>query len=435
MAVAGWAPSRLRSAIAACAIALLAALAAVQAAVAENGWNIPAGASFVPDKLARLDAFFKDEIAAGKIPGAILLVSQRGKPVYFRMFGVRDVATQFAMTPDTLFRIHAMTKPITSFVAMMLIDEGKLKLDDPVSKYIPAFAEAKVGVEKKADSGDKFLDLVPLKRPITIRDLLLHTSGITYGSHGDSLVRKAYAGANLYSGDFDNAEFANRIARLPLAEQPGTLWDYGHSTDILGRVIEVVSGKSLFEVEKEKLLGPLGMKDTGFYIGAADFDRLSEPLPNDADGRLGRQRSPRVPMKWESGGTGLVSTVADVARFCQMLLNRGTLDGRQYLSPETFKRMVSDHIGRSSGVARDQFYFPGDGYGFGYGFGVRTDAGRAKPPEPGSPGEIKWEGASGTSFAVDFRQELFFVLMTQAPSQRQRIQRTVRHLIYDALEK
>jgi CubicO group peptidase (beta-lactamase class C family) len=434
MAGAGGARSGLRKSIAVCAIALVAALGAAPA-VAENGWNIPAGASFAPDKLARLDTFFKDEIAAGKIPGAILLISQRGKPVYFRMFGVRDVATQLSMTPDTIFRIHSMTKPITSFAAMMLVDEGKLKLDDPVAKYIPAFAEAKVGVEKKADSGDKFLDLVPLKRPITIRDLLLHTSGITYGFYGDSLVRKAYAGANLYSGDFDNAEFANRIARLPLAEQPGTLWDYGHSTDILGRVIEVVSGKSLYEFEKEKLLDPLGMKDTGFYIGPADFSRLAEPVPADADFRVGRVRSPRVPMKWESGAGGMVSTVTDFARFCQMLLNRGGLDGRQYLSPETFKQMVTDHIGKGSGVARDYFYFPGDGFGFGYGFGVRTDAGSAKPPPPGSLGEIKWDGASGTYFVVDFRQEMFFVLMQQTPSQRQHIQRAVKRLIYDALEK
>lgn len=404
-------------------------------AFASGGWNVAEGATFSQEKLARIDQFLKDEIAGGKIPGAILLISQHGKPAYFRMFGVRDVATQLSMTPDTIFRIHSMTKPITSVAAMMLIDEGRLKLDDPVSRYIPAFAHSKVGVEKDGENGAKALDLVPLKRPITIRDLLLHTSGITYGFYGDSLVRKAYGHADIYSGDFDNAEFAERIARLPLAEQPGTLWDYGHSTDILARVIEVVSGKSVYRFAKEKLLDPLGMKDTGFYIEPKDFDRLAEPVPADSDFRVGRKRSPRVVMKWESGSGGMVSTVNDFARFCQMLLNRGTLDGKRYLSPATFTQMTSDQIGPDSRVERDYFYFPGDGFGFGYGFGVRTDPGHAKPSPPGSLGEIKWDGASGTYFVVDFKQDMFFVLMQQTPSQRQRIQRTIKQLVYDALEK
>jgi CubicO group peptidase (beta-lactamase class C family) len=420
--------------MAACVVVLAAVLASGPTA-ADSGWNAPRGANLVPDKLARLDAFFRDEVSAGKIPGGILLISQRGQPVYFRMFGVRNVATQLSMTPDTIFRIRAMTGPITSVMAMMLIDEGKLKLDDPVAKYIPAFAEAKVGVEKRADAGDRFLELVPLKRPITIRDLLLHTSGITSGLHGDSVVAKAYAGAGLFAGDVDNAELADRIARLPLAEQPGTRWDYGHSTDVLGRVIEVVSGNSLYDAEKEKLLDPLGMKDTGFTIGPRDFDRVAEPLAADADadGRPGQ--APRVSPRWESGRAGMVSTVADFARFCRMLLNHGTLDGRQYLSPDIFRQMVTDQIGKGSGVARGSSDLPGDGFGFGYGFGVRTGAGSAKPPAPGSLGEITWRGANGTSFAVDFRQELFFVLMTDAPSQSERIERTVIQLIYDALEK
>ena len=165
---------------------------------------------------------------------------------------MRDVATKAPMTDDTIFRLFSMTKPITSVAAMMLIDEGKLKLDDPVAKYIPSFAKTKVGVEKKADNGEKVLELVPLKRPITIQDLMTQTSGITYGFYGDSMVRKAYANAKIYDGDFDNAEFAERIAQLPLAEQPGTLWDYGHSTDILGRVIEVVSGKIAAAVREGK---------------------------------------------------------------------------------------------------------------------------------------------------------------------------------------
>src|SRR6185437_10266228 len=229
------------------------ALAALSPAAAEGSFDIPAGAHFNPHTLARLGEFFRDQIANGKIPGAVLLIEQHGKPVYHEFFGVQDVVSKRPMSDDTIFRLFSMTKPVTSVAAMMLVDAGKLKLDDPVAKFIPSFAKVKVGVEKKAENGEKSLDLVPLKRPITIQDLMTHTSGITYGFYGDSLVRKAYAKANIYDGDFDNAEFAERIAALPLAEQPGTLWDYGHSTDILGRIIEVVSGKSLLQFEKEAL--------------------------------------------------------------------------------------------------------------------------------------------------------------------------------------
>src|SRR4051812_2976768 len=250
-----------RSLICAAAVA-----AASGPAMAEGSFDIPAGAHFNPQKLERITELFRKEVADGKIPGAIVLISQHGKPVYHERFGQRDVTTAQPMTDDTIFTVFSMSKPITSVAAMMLVDEGRLKLEDPISKYIPAFANAKVGVELKAENGEKKLQLEPLKRPITILDLLRHTSGITYGFYGDSLVRKAYANALIYGGDFDNAEFAERVAKLPLAEQPGTLWDYGHSTDVLGRVIEVISGKSLLEFETEKLLKPLGMTDTGFYV-------------------------------------------------------------------------------------------------------------------------------------------------------------------------
>ena len=207
----------------------------------------------------------RNEIATGKIPGAIVLIQQHGHPVYFESFGVRDVESRRPMTPDTIFRLYSMSKPITSVAAMMLVEDGKLALDDPVAKYIPAFADVKVGVESRTKAASRALVLEPLKRPITIEDLLRHTSGITYGFYGDSAVRKLYANADLFEGDFDNAQFAERLAKLPLAEQPGTLWDYGHSTDVLGRVIEVVSGQSLFQFEKERLLDPLGMSETAFY--------------------------------------------------------------------------------------------------------------------------------------------------------------------------
>jgi CubicO group peptidase (beta-lactamase class C family) len=420
-----------------CGALLLAApaVAADDRFAAEGTFDIPAGAHFSQEKLKRLDAFFEKQIADGKIPGAMFLIQQHGKTIYDGRFGVRDPDTKLPMTDDTIFRLHSMTKPITSFAAMMLIDEGKLKLDDPVSKYIPSFAKAKVGVEKKLENGEKALEIVPLDRPMTVRDLMLHISGIPYGFYGDSLVRKAYGNADIYSGDFDNAEFADRIAQLPLEHQPGTMWDYGHSTDVLGRIIEVVSGKSLLEFEREKLLGPLGMKDTAFFIAdPADTSRMAQPMGWDRDFRTGRTGRPDTYRKWESGTGGMISTMADYKKFAQMLLNGGEFDGKRYLSEAAFTDMTTDHIGKDSGVGRDYLYFPGDGFGFGYGFAVRTDAGNAKPPPPGSLGELKWDGASGCYFIIDRRQDFFFVLLEQTPSERQRIQRAVKLLVYEALE-
>src|SRR3979490_204201 len=211
----------------------------------------PAPGSFSRAKLARVGDYIRNEIATGKIPGAIMLIQQHGQPVYFENFGVRDVDRKRPMTPDTIFRLYSMSKPITSVAAMMLVENGKLRLDDAVSRYLPAFADVKVGVQKPDENGKPALALEPVNRPITIEDLLRHTSGLTYGFYGDSEVRRLYAEADLFNRDTDNAEFVERIARLPLAEQPGTLWDYGHSTDVLGRVIEIVSGKSLFRFEKE----------------------------------------------------------------------------------------------------------------------------------------------------------------------------------------
>jgi CubicO group peptidase (beta-lactamase class C family) len=417
------------------ACGVLLTIAAASSAGAEGTFDIPPGAHFNPQKLGRVGDYLRDQVAQGKIPGAILLIQQHGKPVYHEFFGVRDVATKLPMTDDTIFRLFSMTKPITSVVAMQLIEEGKFKLDDPVAKYIPSFANVKVGVEKKADDGSKTLQLVPPTRPPTILDLMRQTSGITYGFYGDSLVRKAYASANIYAGDFDNAEFAERIAKLPLAEQPGTLWDYGHSTDILGRIMEIVTGKSLLQIERDKLLDPLGMNGTRFYVTDPEKKKLiAMPMPNDSDFRVGFTAYADVPMKWESGGGGMVSTMADVARFSQMILDGGKLDGRQYLKPETFKWMTTDHVGPGSGVERDFFYFPGDGFGFGLGFGVRTDPGNAKPPPAGSLGELKWDGASGCYFAIDRKQDMFFVLLEQTPSERQKIQPMVKKLIYEAME-
>ena len=365
------------------------------------------------------------------MPGAVILIQQHGRPVYFESFGVRDVDSRRPMTADTIFRLYSMSKPVTSAAAMMLVEDGKLALDDPVANYIPAFASVKVGVENPDEGGA--LTLEPLRRPITIEDLLRHTSGITYGFYGDSPVRKLYANSDIYEGDPDNAQFVERLAKLPLAEQPGTRWDYGHSTDVLGRVIEVVSGQTLYRFEKQRLLDPLGMTETAFFVAdPAQWPRIARPLPDDwFDPPIAGIQDPTVPRRWESGGAGMVGTTGDYARFAQMLLNGGTLDGRRYLKPETIALMTSDHIGPETGIARDQLYFPGDTGGFGLGFAVRT----AVPPNTAWPlGEYRWDGVAGTFFFVDPRDDMFAIFMVQAPSQSGRLQLALKTLIYQALK-
>jgi CubicO group peptidase (beta-lactamase class C family) len=396
----------------------------------------PATSGFSEEGLARVSDYLRHEVATGKIPGAVLLIQQHGRPIFLENFGVRDIESKTPMSSDMIFRLYSMSKPVTSVAAMMLVDDGRLSLDDPLSKFIPAFAEAKVAVEAREANGETTLTTEPLARPIRILDLLRHTSGITYGFYGDSPVRKLYAASKLFDGDVDNAELAERLAKLPLTEQPGTLWDYGHSTDILGRVIEVASGgKSLLKFEKEKLLDPLGMTATSFYVtDPAQQKLIAKPMPNDSDFRVGFTSYADVPMKWESGGGGMVSTMADFSRFAQMILDGGKLDGKRYLSAKAFTDMTTDHVGPGSSVGRDYLYFPGDGFGFGLGFGVRTDPGNAKPPPPGDLGELKWDGASGCLFVIDRKQDMYFVLLEQTPSERQKIQPMVKKLIYEAME-
>jgi CubicO group peptidase (beta-lactamase class C family) len=427
--VGPWRTDSLAARKAMAALALLLFAIGLSSSRAEG--PAPVETNFSVAGLTRVREYLQNEVKTGKIPGAVLLIQQHGQPVLLESFGLRNPDSQSPMTPDSIFRLYSMSKPITSVAAMMLIDDGKLSLDDPLSKFIPAFAETKVAVEKRVADGKTLLVTEPLVRPIAILDLLRHTSGITYGFYGDSLVRKLYAGSGLFDGDFDNAQFAERLAKLPLAEQPGTLWDYGHSTDVLGRVIEVVSGKSLFEFERERLLGPLGMNDTAFNVDDAKRDRVVEPLPGDRfQGSIGGLGDPILRRRWESGGAGMVGTIGDFARFAQMLLNGGTLDGRQYLKPSTVRLMTSDHAGLETNIARDYYYFPSGDSGFGLGFAVRTVA---NPPLPS--GEYRWDGVGGTFFFIDPRDDMFAICMMQSPSQRQRIQIELKTLIYQALEK
>jgi CubicO group peptidase (beta-lactamase class C family) len=418
-------------------VGTVAALACLLGAVVETvpraGLAEPpvvlAARQFSPAKLQRVGEYLSSEITAGKLPGAVILVQQHGKPVYSNSLGVRDVVNRMPMTADTIFRVYSMSKPITSAAAMMLVDDGKLSLDDPLSKYIPAFADVKVVVERPGEKGPAATE--PLQRQITIEDLLRHTSGLTYGFYGDSPIRKIYAKANLFEGDVDNATFAERLAKLPLAEQPGTLWDYGHSTDILGRVVEVVSGHSLYQFEKERLLDPLGMTDTAFFLAdLAQRSRVAEPLPWDHFERpIGGITEPIAPKRWESGGAGMIGTAGDYARFAQMLLNRGELDGKRYLKAKTVALMTTDHVGTDTRITHDKLYYPGGDNGFGLGFAVRN---LAKPPLPA--GEYRWDGVGGTFFFIDPNDDMFVICMMQAPSQRDRIQQMVKKLVYEALE-
>lgn len=416
------------------ASAFCAVLAAAPAAAESVGRSQPEQLGFSRDRLEAITDFFKAEVAAGKVPGAIVLVQRRGQPAYFETFGVRDVATKAPMTPDTLFRIYSMTKPITSVTALMLVQDGKLSLNEPVSKYIPSFALAKVGVEKTGEDGKPVLDLVAVRRQMTIQDLLRHTSGITYGFSGRGLVHAKYREERFEARRLSNEEFVERIAALPLSQQPGTTWEYSHSTDVLGRVIEVAEGKPLLDVFKQRLLDPLGMTNTSFYVtDPARHPLIAEPLPADSGSGANALFNPRNEMQWQSGGGGLVSTIGDYARFAQMIANGGSLDGKRYLSPKIFAWMASNHISLSTGISRGALFLPGPGYGFGLGFGIRTEQGASAVP--GSVGELYWGGAGGTYFWIDPKEEMFVILMMQSPMQRVRYRNVLRNLIYSAIEK
>jgi CubicO group peptidase (beta-lactamase class C family) len=384
-------------------------------------------------RFEQLTAFFDNEIAQRKIPGAVVLIQQHGRPIYQKCFGVRDVKTGAPMTADTIFALHSMTKPITSVAAMMLIEQGRLALTDPVASYIPAFANVQVGVETERD-GQPLLAREPPRRPVTIEDLLRHTSGITYGYIGGELIKQAYTAADLFEEPLDNKVFADRIAELPLARQPGTLWRYGHSTDVLGRIIEIVTGRTLYQFAKQHIFDPLGMVDTRFVADAEQLPRMAAPLPDDLI--LQRAVAERLAHPgWQSGGGGLIATTTDYAKFAQMILDRGDGGGRRLLGEDAFRQMTTDQIGEGSGVGRDYFYFPGDGFGFGYGLAVRVAPGEANPPPPGSIGELKWDSGSGTFFGVDPKLGLVYVLMQQTQRERGRITKAFKQLVYDAMAR
>jgi CubicO group peptidase (beta-lactamase class C family) len=410
---------------------LLLGLLLPGAALADPLPTTPESVGLSTERLQRLTDALKADIAKAAIPGAVLLISRHGKIAYFESLGNLDPEKKTPMTKDAIFRIYSMTKPITTVAAMMLFEEGKLALGDPLAKYIPAFKDVKVGEEKKDAEGKVTLELVPAKRGITLQDLMRHSSGLTYGFFGEGAVKKAYRDANLGEGDPTTTEFVDRLAKLPLVYQPGTTWDYSQSTDVLGRVIEVVTGKPFYQALKDMLLDPLGMTDTSFYVtDPAKQSRIAEPFANDrAIGAGAEVNDPRIAKKYESGGGGMVSTATDYARFLQMLSNGGTLDGRRYLSPKTIAYMTSDHMGDV--VRRGPYDLFGPGYKFGLGFAVRTDTGLA--PYAGSTGDFHWGGAGGTAFWVDPKEKMFVVYMMQSPSKRAPYRILLRDMVYASI--
>jgi CubicO group peptidase (beta-lactamase class C family) len=385
---------------------------------------IPENVGLSAPGLARIGSVLQSEIDRGRVPGAVTLVARRGQLAYFESFGKRDPANDSPMQRDTIFRIYSMTKPIVSVATMMLLEEGRFLLSDPVSKFLPELGTVKVAVARGAE-----IDHVAAERAITIQDLLRHTSGLTYEFRGNGPVHKMYMAARIYSRDQTNADQVAALAKLPLQHQPGTKWEYSRSTDVLGRLIEVVSGVSLGEFLKQRILNPLGMVDTAFHVPAPSLGRLAEGFAKDPDTGSGVQLvNVRDAPRFESGGGGLVSTTADYARFLQMMLNHGRLDGVRYLSRKTIELMTADHLGPITGAP--DLLLPG--YGFGLGFAVRLQPGISHVP--GSVGQYFWGGLAGTTFWVDPTEELFAIMMIQAPGQRDYFRTLFRDLVYAAFD-
>ncbi|MED5621834.1 serine hydrolase domain-containing protein [Ideonella sp. BN130291] len=389
------------------------------------------------DRWQALDDAVARDVAAGRIPGAVMRVQHAGDVVHQRAIGQRDPASGAAMTEDTIFRIYSMTKPIVSVATMMLVEAGRLGLDDAVALHLPEFGSLQVATETVDGDGRKTLALMPCPRPPTVRDLLRHTAGFTYGIFGQSLLKSRYLQAGVESRQASNTEFAHRLARLPLAYAPGTVWEYSRATDLLGALIERITGQTLGEHLAQQIFQPLGMVDTGFHVPAAEQHRLAQPFAADPEtGQPIRLLDATQPPVLESGGGGLVSTAADYLRFARLLLAGGELDGTRLLRADTIALMTQDQLGaeiiRASQVpGATTEYLPGPGYGFGLGFAVRlADAGARYP---GHAGDYHWAGLGGTSFWIDPQAQLIAIWMMQAPSLREAYQAFFRSAVYAAL--
>jgi CubicO group peptidase (beta-lactamase class C family) len=367
----------------------------------------------------------------------VVLIVRNGKMVMFESFGFRDKETKAPMTNDTIFRIASMTKPIVSVAAMILMEEGKITLADPVSRYIPAFAETKVAVPKKKDDGTVEIALEPQERPMTVQDLMRHTSGLTYGAIGANPVKQSYLDMKVNDRGQTTAEMVEKLARLAMLYQPGTTWEYSMSTDVLGRVVEVASGMPLDKFIEERITKPLKMGDTGFEVSADKKARGARPMKEGPKNELPAIPEVTEKFTYRSGGGGMVSTAADYARFLQMFANGGQLDGVRVISRKSIDLMTADALPPDVKMGADMRRFAAlepsarMGQGFGLGFAVRTDVGRN--PLPGTPGDYYWGGAYGTYFWHDPREHLYVVFMMQSPAARLRYRYLMRDLVYQAM--
>ncbi|HJV85131.1 MAG TPA: serine hydrolase domain-containing protein [Noviherbaspirillum sp.] len=390
-------------------------------------------AGFSAARLETITRCIQADVDAKLIPGAVMLVSRNGRIEYEKAIGVQDPSTGVPMTLDTIFRIYSMTKPIVSVGVMMLVEQGRLLLSDPVSMHIPELKELKVGMETTDARGQRRLELVPTVMPMTVQDLLRHTSGLTYGIFGDSLVKEEYRNSGLGSARATSDEFIRTLAQLPLAYQPGTVWEYSHATDVLGVLLERLSGMSLDAFLAERILKPLGMNETGFWVEPAQHHRIAEAFPIDpVTGVSVKLNQPRRRPNFLSGGGGMMSTLHDYFRFARMLQNEGELDGVRILSRKMLRYMASDHLSELPLAKTGASYLPGPGYGFGLGFAVRTSEGGAFMP--GSVGDFTWSGLAGTYFWVDPKENLLAIYLMQAPEQRNHYRQLFRNLVYAAIE-
>ena len=435
-------PARRGGSLALLAAAVALALAAcVQSQLSAPGpslSSIPtatvADAGMSAQRLALLTGAFDKEIADRALPGVTVMVARKGKLVYAKAFGVRDPAAPDAMEVDTIFRIYSMTKPMASVAAMILVEEGRLQLSDPVVKHLPAFRDLKVYTATGTEPA----------RPMTVQDLLRHTSGLGYGEiSNNAAFKESLAQAGLYKpGDIDfdardmsPAEQVARLAAVPLLRQPGTAWEYSLSTDLLGRVIEAASGQRLGDFMAERIFKPLGMKDTAFVVPTAKAQRLAASFDKDpATGNRFKLIDVSRPPGNDSGGAGAVSTAPDYLRFAQMMQNGGTLDGQRILSRTTVRWMTSDHLGARIPIAQS----PGGNvlypslYTFGLGLAVRPADGLAATP--GSAGDYNWSGYAGTAFWVDPKEQIVGVMMMQSPGAMRNYHRNLlRQLVYQAI--
>ena len=384
------------------------------------------------ERLARIGAVLKADIEAGRIPGAVIAIARRGKLVTLDAYGWSDKAAGIAMTTDAIFNIASMTKPMTTVGALMLYEQGKILIDDPLSKYFPKFANMRVAVR---DNGEPTAETVPANRPITIQDLMRHTSGLIYGGRGTTLVHKMYPGGSADEvRDYDGPAFLDKLASLPLLYQPATVWDYGFGLDVMGLAIEKISGQSLGQYLQANLFTPLGMKDTGFAISADKAARYAKPLPADPDTGKPQARSPELtqPIKFECGGGCAASTASDYLRFAMMLMNRGRAGEARLLGPKTVDYMLSDQLGPNIKNLVGNADPTRADYGFGLGLAVRTTPGVVRMM--GSVGQFTWPGASGTDWWVDPREELAVVYLAAAPGPlRWHYRQKINALVYQAI--